>query len=184
MKWTAVVLFAAVLPIHPLGAWAQEDGDEQFKTIVLDDPHELSGTWRVMHEEGTMACPQMTMPIPAGDPETVRITALDGGTRLEMQAPEGRMTLRRATADYWEIEENGESKILRKKGPDSDGSWIAWATEGTDWMVYEGTLTPTAGVTIHYVMGWTPGNPDRMPGHLTSTVEGCRVTRGFDMQRR
>ena len=60
---------------------------------------------------------------------------------------------------------------------------MAFAVDGSDWQIYEGTLTPTGGVTIHYIMGWDPEEPNKMRGHLTSSVEGCDVTCSFELQR-
>jgi hypothetical protein len=39
----------------------------------------LEGTWIVTHEEGTLVCPEITVDIPASEPEEMTIEVRDGG---------------------------------------------------------------------------------------------------------
>jgi hypothetical protein len=159
--------------------------DEQggSKDIVLTDPdHPLNGAWQVVHGAGTVVCPQMTMPIPAGSPESVRITVHDAGARLEATTPEGRLTLRRVGIAEWESESTAGAQVLRRTLRSDDAALMARAVEG-DATIYEGTQTPTAGMTIHYILGWVHAQSDVLGGHLTSAHQGCKITRPFKFRR-
>src|SRR3546814_8915134 len=94
MKRFTPTALAILIALGAGSAFAQE-GDGPSRTITLPDPdHPLNGTWQVMHGAGTITCPQMTMPIPAGNQETVRMAVHDGGARMEVAAPAGAITLR------------------------------------------------------------------------------------------
>lgn len=184
MKRTAIALALGCLAFLPHATHAQDAGGDGTKTIVLPDPdHPINGTWQVVHGAGTVVCPQMAMPIPAGNPDTVHISVHDGGARLEMAAPDGRMTLRRVGGQgRWESESQGDALVLRRKMRSDNAALVARALEG-DATIYEGTQTPTAGMTIHYILGWTHGERGVMRGHLASAHQGCKILRSFSFQR-
>jgi hypothetical protein len=171
------LLFAAALVLLPAGAHAQGEEGEPGTLVLPDLDHPLNGTWRVVHSPGTMVCPGISMAMPGGNPETVTIAVHDGGHRLEMSAPTGRMTMRSVPVDPWVSEVDGDMQILRREVRD-EANWFAWAVEGSS-TVYEGFQNPTPGITIHFIMGFNPEDPRQIPGHLSSTAEGCRITRGF-----
>lgn len=184
MKRTIIAISLACLAFLPHAAHAQDAGGEGPKTIVLPDrEHPLNGTWQVVHGAGTVVCPQMTMPIPAGNPDTVRLSVHDAGARLEMTAPDGRMTLRRVEAHgEWESGREGDALVLRRKMRSDNAALMARALEG-EATIYEGTQTPIAGMAIHYILGWTHGERGVMRGHLTSAHQGCKILRSFSFQR-
>ena len=184
MKRTGIAILAVVLFVLPPAiAQAQEDGGDGSKTIVLTDPdHPLNGAWQYMHAAGTVVCPSMTVAIPAGNPETVRIAVHDAGARLEITSKGGHMTMQRADAIEWESETPGEMQILRRKLSSDNAHLMARAVDGYA-TIYEGTQTPAAGMTIRYIMGWSHDSPDKMSGHITSDFQGCKVLRAFEASR-
>jgi hypothetical protein len=177
-------LFVAACLVLPLDVVeAGNAGDGSLKTIDLPDPgHPLNGSWQVTHNPGTVVCPQMTMPIPAIDPETVSLAVHAGGTRVEMAAPRGRMSLRRVDATTWDSRQDGDGQVLRKRMRSDNAGLMARILEGHT-TIYEGSLTPTAGMTIHYILGWARGKPDEIRGHLASTHQGCQILRSFHFRR-
>jgi hypothetical protein len=178
-----VVFISACLALHPHVLEAREGATGGPKTIDLPDPnHPLNGSWQVTHNPGTVVCPQMTMPIPAIDPETVHLAVHAGGGRLQMAAPRGRMSLRRVDATTWDSRQDGDGQILRKTMRSDNAGLMARILEGHT-TIYEGTHTPTAGMTIHYILGWARGKPDEILGHLASTHQGCQILRSFHFRR-
>lgn len=181
MTRTWITMFAVVLFIsQPVISQAQDDDGS--KTIVLTDPdHPLNGAWQYTHAAGTVVCPSITVPMPPSAPEVLQITVHDGGARLEMTAQAGNITMHRVTADEWASEVDGDRQVLRKKLRD-DANWIAWAL-ADDVTVYEGTLRPGADLLVRYIMGWEHAKPDLLRGHITSSFSGCKIVRGFQMNR-
>lgn len=178
-----ILLVSACLVFQPNVVEATDGSTGGLKTIDLPDPrHPLNGSWQVTHNPGTVVCPQMTMPIPAIDPETVRLAVHGGGTRLEMAAPRGRMSLRRVDAATWESRQDGDGQVLRRRMRSDNAGLMARILEGHT-TIYEGTLTPTAGMAIHYILGWARGKPDEILGHLASTHQGCQILRSFHFRR-
>lgn len=184
MKRTAIAIALACLALPPHAAYTQDPDGEGPKTIVFPDrDHPLNGTWQVVHGAGTVMCPQMAMPIPAGNPDTARIRVHDGGNRLEVTAPDGRITLRRVAAGgRWESDQQGDALVLRRKMRSDNAALMARALEGGA-TIYEGTQTPTTGMAIHYILGWTHGERGVMRGHLTSAHQGCKILRSFSFRR-
>lgn len=130
MERTAIALALGCLAFLPHATPAQNGGDGS-KTIVLPDPdHPINGTWQVVHGAGTVVCPQMAMPIPAGNPDTVHISVHEAGDRLEMTAPDGRMTLRRVAAGgRWESDQQGDALVLRRKMRSDNAALMARASK-------------------------------------------------------
>jgi hypothetical protein len=173
-----LLVLAVTLVLAPAAAMAQ--GQD---LVLPDRDHPLSGTWKIDHRPGTIVCapPLPPMRFPGGPSQTVQILVYDGGNRLEMRAPNGEMTMRLVTADEWETDIDEDRANLRKVVRE-ETRWFAWLNKG----VYEGFLTPTSGVTIHYIMTFNPEEPRQVPGYLSSKVEQCftRVEYTFTKQER
>lgn len=177
----AVLALAAGCLLSASDARAQGDESGPGTLEIRDLEHPLNGTWVANHEPGTMVCTGVSAALPGGDPETIQVEVYDGGNRLEMHSPNGRMTMRSVGVDEWESELDGERQILRRKVRD-DANWFAWAVDGV-MTVYEGVQNPIPEITIHYIMGFDPEAPTRISGHLRSSAKGCNIFRGFSMRK-
>lgn len=180
MKQIAILVFAIVTTGLPL-ATSQAQGEAGGpKTILLADPdHPLAGTWQYANAAGTATCPGLTIPLPADGPVPVTITASDGGARLAINAPAGTINLRRVEVAQWDSEATGDMQVLRKTIRTDNAALMARAMAG-DVTLYEGTLHPTTGMTVRYIMGWDHGDADILRGHIVSTFQpGCTAKRAF-----
>lgn len=164
-------------------AQAQDAGDGS-KTIVLTDPdHPLNGTWQYANAAGAVVCPTMTVPLPAEAPVPVTIVVSDGGARIRMHAPAGNIDFQRVEVAQWSSETNGERQVLRRTVRSDNAALMARAMAG-DATLFEGTLVPTAGMTVRYILGWLHGDPDVLRGHYVATFQpDCIVKRAFQATR-
>ena len=86
--------------------------------------------------------------------------------------------MQRVEIAQWKSESSGGMQVLRKTLRSDNAALMARALDGQA-TIYEGTQEPAADMTVRYIMGWAPDDPDTLRGHITSDFQGCTVTRAF-----
>ena len=122
-------------------------------------PPEGTSNWMINHDEGTITCPNISMPFEASPPEPVTITLGAEAASLIVQG------MGEAPEIFF---------FLLNSGP--GGSF------------YDGYYTPPgSGVEIHYEIVFTnisdPATADYLMGNITSEEQGCKVSRSFGGER-